>query len=67
MNTAHMEREVLDMIKNRRTEVVVTKYKNYLESGEIFKMSYNKVRGFSVFYWIKRQYLYDGNILYVVW
>lgn len=64
MNTAHTEREVLDMISNYRSKAKLTGYINNIDYNELFKFTLCPVQGYDIFYWLECQYFCNKNTMY---
>lgn len=54
------------MISNCRCKAKLTGYINNIYYNELFKFTRCPVQGYSIFYWMKRQYKHNENMIYEV-
>ena len=52
------------MISNYRSKAKLTGYINNIYYHELFEFTRCPVQGYDIFYWLKRQYLRNENIMY---
>ena len=52
------------MIRNYRSKSKLTGYVNNIYYNELFKFTQCSIREYDIFYWLKRQYFCNENIIY---